>query len=230
MAQAPALREQSEHPHALSHQILEGFGVVAAAALLLANGVRVAMAAHSVVVGGGAALFGVVLADLFSGLVHWGFDRYFDESTPFFGPSFVKPFRLHHTDPGDILRHGFLETNGNTSLAVIVPLLLLLAVPLTAAGGVFAVVAMMSASLLAILTNQLHKWAHDPNPSTIVAWMQEKHLILPRDHHQVHHTFPHESHYCITTGWLNSAASRIGLWSTMERAIESMFDVKAHRD
>jgi plasmanylethanolamine desaturase len=225
MAQAPA----SEHPHALSHQILEGFGIVAASALLVANGVRVAMSAQSLVVVAGAALFGVVLADAFSGLVHWGFDRYFSEETPFFGPSFVKPFRLHHTDPTDILRHGFLETNGNTSLAVIVPLLGLLAIPLSAT-GVFVVVAMMSASLLAVLTNQLHKWAHDANPSSLVAWMQDKHLILPRDHHQIHHGFPHESHYCITTGWLNAAASRLGLWSLMERAIESTTGVKPHRD
>lgn len=225
MAQAPTV---SEHPHALGHQILEGFGIVAASALLIANGVRVASAGSPLVVIG-AALFGVVLADAFSGLVHWGFDRYFSEETPFFGPSFVKPFRLHHTDPKDILRHGFLETNGNTSLAVIAPLLALLAIPLSAA-GVFVVVAMMSASLLAVLTNQLHKWAHDPSPSTVVAWMQEKHLILPRDHHQVHHTFPHESHYCITTGWLNAAASHLGLWSRMERALEALTRVKAHRD
>ncbi|HEY4222124.1 MAG TPA: fatty acid desaturase CarF family protein [Myxococcota bacterium] len=222
----------SQHPHHTAHRLLEGVGIAAALSLLAALSARAVGASLHVRGGLGvtavAAVVGVLLADLFSGLVHWGFDRYFDEHTPLFGPAFVKPFRLHHTDAADILRHGFLETNGNTSLAVIIPLALLFLVPLTA-GGLFVVVAMMVASALAVLTNQLHKWAHDPAPSSWVLRLQRWHLVLPRDHHARHHVFPHETNYCITTGWMNAPLNKLRLWRGLELTI-ALFGVDAHRD
>ena len=220
------------HPHDATHRAVELFGIVAAAALVLTIGARVATSVTR-----GDAIFallalvvGALLADLFSGFVHWAFDRFGNEKTPLVGPAFVKPFRLHHTDPKDILRHGFLETNGNTSLATVVPLALLLLVPLDSALGLVIVVAMTTASLLAILTNQLHTWAHDPSPPKGSAWLQSMHMVLPRDHHALHHAWPHESHYCITTGWMNTLLVRIHFWTGMERFLEGIVKMRAHRD
>ncbi len=223
--------DASEHPHTGAHRLFEAFGIAAAAALLtgisLRTGRAIVDAPRLSFIAAGAALAGVVLADLFSGVVHWAFDRYGGEDTPIIGASFVRPFRLHHTDPGDILRHGFLETNGNTSLAVVVPLSLLFALPVSRPAGLFAVVALATASLLAVLTNQLHKWAHDDDPPALVALLQRCHVILPRDHHALHHAHPHETHYCITTGWLN--ATLAGAWPALERAL-ARCGVAAHRD
>lgn len=213
---------ETEHPHSTAHRALEAFGIAAASVLVITLAARVA---SSVIDGGGVAFvlaalaLGAVLADLFSGFVHWGFDRFGDEKTPFFGPAFVKPFRLHHTDPKDILRHGFLETNGNTSLATVLPLAALLAVPVDAVWGLVVVVAMTTASVLAILTNQLHKWAHDASPPRAVAWLQEAGVILGREHHAQHHAWPHESHYCITTGWMNAVLQK-RFWRSLENILE----------
>ena len=213
--------QTSEHPHDTAHRVAELFGIAAAGSLLLAHSARViaAVTAHDALAVLGALMFGAVLADIFSGVVHWGFDRFGDETTPLVGKAFVHPFRLHHTDPKDILRHGFLETNGNTSLATVVPLALLLLVPLDHVVGIVVVVTMATASVLAILTNQLHKWAHDSSPPAFVAFLQKHHVILPSDHHALHHAWPHETHYCITTGWMN-AVLRKSFWQGCERVLE----------
>lgn len=230
---------QSPHPHTLGHQLVEGSGLVAAALLTASLSFRVARTALEESEDSGfraaviavSMVFGVLLADLFSGLVHWTFDRFGDEKVRFFGPSFVKPFRLHHTDPKDILHHGFLETNGNAAVAVSGPLALLCLLPIEGGSALVLalVVSITVAAVLALFTNQLHKWAHDDNPPGFVAWLQARHVILPRDHHAIHHVFPHETHYCITTGWLNSLAATVKLWSRMERALR-LLKVHVHKD
>jgi ubiquitin-conjugating enzyme E2 variant len=181
----------------------------------------------------GAAAGGYLLADLLSGLVHWGFDRYGTDKTPLLGENFVRPFRFHHVDPKDITRHDFLETNGNNCLVTIPVLAGLLWGPFDLAGNTLHLIFVSMFTFIAVFTfatNQFHKWSHEDAPPALVAWLQERGLILAREHHQVHHTFPYESHYCITTGWLNRPLSAIRFWSTLELVIEKVLGVKAHRD
>src|SRR5437762_3546014 len=58
-----------------------------------------------------AAAGGFVAADFLSGLVHWLFDTWGTPATPVVGKTFIVPFRVHHSDPQDITRHGFVATN-----------------------------------------------------------------------------------------------------------------------
>jgi ubiquitin-conjugating enzyme E2 variant len=179
-----------------------------------------------------AAAAGYVVADLLGGLVHWAFDRFGGERTPLLGPSFVRPFRAHHLDPHDITRHGFLETNGNNCLTA-VPLLaglLWAPVDLEVAAHLFCVSLLTFVAIFTLATNQFHKWAHQEHPRAVIAWLQDHRVILGREHHRVHHTFPHESHYCITTGWLNPLLSAIRFWSISERLIGRVLGVEPHRD
>ena len=97
------------------------------------------------------------MADFLSGFVHWAGDTVGDESTPVFGPNFVKPFRYHHVDPEDITRHDFVETNGNNCI-VVAPVLSLVLLLMPKTTGVL---------LLRLRDHRLHvavRLLHQPVP------------------------------------------------------------------
>ncbi len=75
-----------------------------------------------------AVLVAHVLADFVSGVAHWAGDTLGTAQTPIIGKHFIRPFRNHHTDPKDITRHDFIETNGNSSIALSVPLMPIVAI------------------------------------------------------------------------------------------------------
>src|ERR1043165_7469650 len=108
------------------HRALEIAAIAFVFGSLAWIGFRIVAATHSA---GGwlgialAAVGGYVVSDILSGFVHWAGDTVGDESTPIFGPNFVRPFRHHHVDPVDIARHDFVETNGNNCI-VVAPVLL----------------------------------------------------------------------------------------------------------
>ena len=67
------------------------------------------------------------------------------------------------------------------------------------------------------LSLQIHKWSHTyfglPLYITI---LQDLHIILPKKHHRIHHIAPHETYFCITTGWLNYPFEMIKFWTGLE--------------
>lgn len=167
----------------------------------------------------GLALLGYLAADLISGIVHFLADNFGSEETPFFGTAFIRPFREHHTDPLGITRHDFISANGNNAL-VSLPLLIgtVLLVPVRSSSGGHLVGAFVLFLLIAVfLTNQFHKWAHMVEPPRFAQRLQSIGLILSREHHAVHHTTPHNSHYCITIGLWDSLLERFDLFNRAER-------------
>jgi hypothetical protein len=200
---------------------LDRFGIAAFATVYGFAAYRLAGAVDSIV---SVAIvlvtlpIGYLLADVAAGTMHWFCDSFFEEDTPFIGPLFMRPFREHHRDPLSITRHGFLELNGNSCVAV-APLAALSFIAVDPASGlaslsIFAIAFAFFGA--AACTNQLHRWAHDVNPSRGARVLQRLHLILPPDHHQVHHTPPFIGHYCVTNGWMNSALERIRFWRAAE--------------
>jgi ubiquitin-conjugating enzyme E2 variant len=73
-----------------------------------------------------------------------------------------------------------------------------------------------------LFTNQFHKWSHLDRPPRLVAFLQKLHLILPPEHHAVHHRAPYAKYYCITTGWLNEPLHRLGFFQGLERTITAL--------
>ena len=148
------------------------------------------------------AILAYLIADLLSGLVHFLADNFGSAETPLIGPNFVGAFREHHVDPKGITRHDFIDTNGNNSLASLPFMVFVwLLVPVeTAAVGYLVGTFSLLLCLAVFLTNQFQKWAHMEEPPSVVAWLQERGMILSREHHDVHHESPYNTYYCITVG------------------------------
>lgn len=176
-----------------------------------------------------ALFIGHVAGDFASGFVHWLFDRYFTVHTPLVGQPFVLPFRIHHVDQKDITLHGFVDTNGNNCLATNPFLLALMFFPAPTEPGLNMMFqAFFAALCLAVFgTNQFHKWSHEDNPPALVMWLQDHHFILGRAHHQVHHTPPYDSQYCIMAGWLNPILRKLNFWYNLEALILKVTGVPA---
>ncbi len=174
----------------------------------------------------------MTLADLFSGLVHWGADTWGTLETPFVGKTFIRSFREHHVDPFKITCHDIVETNGDNCMIAAVPLAMLAFSQIDhKTTDVFIVCFLTLLCVWVSLTNQvhahshclfttqIHKWAHMIKPPAAVAFLQDYRIILSRKNHQVHHHTPFDRYYCITTGWLNPVLGAIGFWKRVENVI-----------
>ena len=164
----------------------------------------------------------LVAGDFVSGMVHWAADTYCSEDTPIVGPGFVKPFRNHHIYPRDITTHHLAATVGNVCVMAVPVLLVCLY--LVWSGDVsswvaFLVLCVALMSLATAATNQFHKWAHSENPPAYARPLQRLRLVLEPAHHELHHTEPFETHYCITNGWLNPLLNRIKFFRRLESAL-----------
>jgi ubiquitin-conjugating enzyme E2 variant len=145
-------------------------------------------------------------ADLLSGLLHLAFDSWGGVRTPLIGQAFIRPFRAHHVDPREMTRHGFIETNGASCLACLPVLATACLMPLESTPSMLLQALLLFICLGALATNQCHKWAHMDASDTPhwVRWAQRRGLVLPREHHRLHHTAPFDTHFCMSSGWLNA--------------------------
>jgi hypothetical protein len=177
-----------------------------------------------------AFMFGFVLADFVSGVVHWLADTWGSPDMPVIGQALIRPFREHHVDQKEITRHDFIETNGNNCFISIGPAVCGAVVALDDAAGVFWSTAIFSVTLWILFTNQFHKWAHMDAPPGWVALLQRLNLVLPPDHHSVHHTAPYAKYYCITVGWLNEPLYRLRFFQTVERIVTCLTGLVPRED
>lgn len=177
-----------------------------------------------------AAFIGYLAADFLSGIVHWAGDRWGSEETFMLGPTIVKPFRDHHTDQQEITRHNFVETNGNNCMGTTVILVFSLLLPDQGQLGLFLRVVAVGLCFGLFATNQFHKWSHLDDPPLPIRVLQKLHLILPVEHHGIHHKAPFDCYYCITTGWLNPLLLKIHFFEFLEAGIERLTGVPPFRD
>ena len=209
---------------------LEALSLVAAVSLLAANIAHVftgGLLLHwwSPLVVVGAALS----ADFVSGVVHWIADTWFSETMPVVGPRFLRPFRVHHLNPGDFLQRDVIDCNGDVALLNIPILVAALFLPETVAGGALSL-ALVSFAAVSLPTNQVHQWAHMPEPPRLIRWLQSCRIILSSEAHARHHAEPYVANYCIATGWCNRWLARIDFFPACERLVTQITGLEPRAD
>jgi ubiquitin-conjugating enzyme E2 variant len=212
-------------------RVVETLSLVAALVLLGVNIARVA--ASGLLLHWWApcvAASAAVAADFVSGLVHWAADTWFSETMPVLGRRFLRPFRVHHANPGDFLRRDFIDCNGDVAMLNIPILAAALAMPATTEAGAAASLALVAFSAVSLPTNQVHQWAHMPVPPAPVRWLQRRGVILSGEQHARHHREPYVTHYCIATGWCNRWLSAVDFFPACERLITRMSGLEPRAD
>ena len=177
-----------------------------------------------------AFLFAILSVDFLSGLLHWAADTWGTVDWPIVGKSIIQSFRLHHTDQKGITRHDFVETNGDVAIvAVLVQALGLVLLPFFAF-HYFFLAYFGFLTIIGQMTNQFHKWAHQDRVPRGIRFLQKCHIILSSQHHETHHTAPHQNYYCITFGWLNPFLTAISFFPFLEKIVTFTTGLKPRLD
>lgn len=204
------------------HRLILATSIVATASLVTWVGIDVAR----LLLGGAwlavllGMIFGVCAIDFVTGFVHFACDRFGRPETPILGPLVIKAFREHHDDPEGIVDHDWVETNGESCVLTTFALIGLayFAPSVHSQLGAAAVASVWTMAALGGFANQAHKWAHTADVPWVARLLQRAGLVLRPDEHERHHVSPHQTAYCISTGWMNPLLERLGFWSWLERA------------
>ena len=160
-----------------------------------------------------ASLVGYILADLGSGVYHWGIDNYGDASTPIFG-SQIEAFQGHHKWPWTITRRQFANNLHALARAVtftVLPIDLLCNDPI-----IHGFVAVCSGCIM--FSQQFHAWAHGTKsrlPPIVVA-LQDLGVLVSRSQHAAHHRQPYNNNYCIVSGVWNEFLDKQMVFEALE--------------
>jgi len=180
-----------------------------------------------------ALLLGIYLADLASGLLHWGFDTWFDADIKFVR-RMVLQVREHHIHPQRIFDITFYHDAGTLSwiaLLVTAPAIgaaMFGLVPRAAGFVMVATAATFSPLLVFMLV--FHKCGHRPKNPWPVRWLQATGILLSVRHHMQHHGGNHDFNYCIVNGWADRTLGRLGLFRGLEWLIERTTGARPQRD
>ena len=231
----PPIRPEAAPPQhddfSLARRTFSVLSIATAAALLVANIFRLSCAPGvfqwwllPIIVAGMAA------ADFLSGLIHWSADTWGSESMLFIGRRLLHPFRVHHVNPDDFLRRRFIDTNGDVAFLAIPILIAMLLLPLQGTPHIAAAVFMVAFCAIGLLTNQVHQWAHMPDPPGLVRVLQDWEIILSRGAHRQHHAPPYAANYCIATGWCNRPLSAIDFFRRLEHTVTFITGLRPRDD
>lgn len=169
--------------------------------------------------------FGIILADIISGVVHWFEDTYGDPKWPVIGKPVIEPNIIHHDDPLKFTRAPLWKRS-----RAVIPLAL-------AFLGVFWLldwlnVFTVTAVIVGAMANETHRWAHLPpaNVPRLVRMLQHVGLIQSAQHHWRHHRHGFNTHYCAITNIANPVLDGLHVFRFLEGVLEGLFAVKPRHD
>ncbi|KAF8023826.1 hypothetical protein BT93_F1108 [Corymbia citriodora subsp. variegata] len=170
-----------------------------------------------------AGALGYVLADLGSGVYHWGIDNYGDASTPVFGAQ-IEAFQGHHKWPWTITRRQ--AANNLHALARVVAFVVGPIDFICNDPTMLGFVAICSGCIM--FSQQFHSWAHSTKsklPPPVVA-LQDLGLLVSRSQHAAHHRVPYNNNYCIVSGVWNEFLDDRKVFEALEMVLFFEFGLR----
>ncbi|HEV3071825.1 MAG TPA: fatty acid desaturase CarF family protein [Solirubrobacteraceae bacterium] len=177
---------------------------------------------------------GTFAADFVSGLLHWAFDTWFDES--------VEPMRRmvylvreHHMRPARIFRYRLRDEAGLLSwfgVGLAAPLYRAARAgekPVSPARYALAVTGVTLAAEVALML-EFHKWGHRVRRGRAPRLLQRAHVLLSPEIHLQHHSGNHDQNYCLITGIADQTLGRMGVFRTLERLVTALTNAEPRRD
>ncbi|XP_015080635.1 fatty acid desaturase 4, chloroplastic [Solanum pennellii] len=170
-----------------------------------------------------ASCIGYIVADLASGIYHWGIDNYGNAESPVFGAQ-IDAFQGHHKWPWTITRREFSNNLHSLARAVtftVLPINIFCNDPTT-----LAFVGVCSGCIM--FSQQFHSWAHGTKsklPSIVLA-LQDAGVLVSREQHADHHRVPYNNNYCIVSGIWNSILDESKFFELMEMIFFFKFGVR----
>ncbi|GMH05734.1 hypothetical protein Nepgr_007574 [Nepenthes gracilis] len=163
-----------------------------------------------------AGMVGYFLADLGSGIYHWGIDNYGSATTPVFGAQ-IEAFEGHHKWPWTITRRQFANNLHALARAVTIAVL---PIDLTCDNPSLLVFVGVCSSCI-MFSQQFHAWAHCTKsklPRIVVA-LQDLGVLVSRSQHAAHHRPPYNNNYCIVSGVWNSFLDQHKVFEALEMVL-----------
>lgn len=205
----------------LEHRLWCVFGGLAVTGMLAKAVLACSSTEEYLQVGVGAAA-AWILADLGTGVYHWGVDNYGDASTPIFGAQ-IDAFQGHHQRPWTITKREF----ANNIHAIARPAGIFLAPFLLFPSHPFGDSFLALFLGLVVMSQQIHSFSHMKKsqlPDYIVS-LQDNGVLLSRKMHGTHHRPPYDVNYCIVSGLWNSFLNETEVFKRAERFIYSKWKV-----
>lgn len=165
-----------------------------------------------------------LLADFFTGAVHWFEDRYMDVHNLNLLNSIATENDLHHRKPTAMtLSSGWVNMRSGAAVGwPVAALLWYLGSPLI----------VWLVPFFASFGNLVHRWSHMPK-AKLPRWirgMQEFGLFISHEHHDAHHRamqklipkYRASMKYCPMTDWVNPTIDVIGFWEFLESLLRRL--------
>lgn len=161
-----------------------------------------------------------LLADFLGGIAHWYEDKVLNKPSMYkFLDDIQKDNEVHHDRPAALLQYTLWQ-NINTSVAITLPLTIVLYF-------IGAPTVITLAVFFASFGNLVHRYAHTPKAKrpAFVRFMQMTGLFLTFEQHAKHHFSPtglvkkedSKVCYCPMTSWLNPTLDKINFFGLLEK-------------
>ena len=169
-------------------------------------------------------------ADMVSGLLHWAFDTWFDETNVTF-QRMIRIVREHHIYPQKVFNYPVHQEVGLMSwfgLLGLAPACLTYVARKKSERTVAAsaLAGGLLYSFLITFSLEFHKQGHRFQRGRFIHALQAAHVVLSPKQHMKHHALEHDTHYCFVNGIGDLTLGKLGFFRVLESGMTALTGMK----